>query len=103
MAVDSSSEEALIIRQLIPISRLPSQAFVALCAQLQLQRAEQGVILFRRGDENRDLFYLLNGSINLQTDTFNIEIIKAGSDSARFAIAHQVPRKVDAVASSRIQ
>lgn len=103
MAVDASSEEALIIRQLIPISRLPTQSFVNLCAQLQLQRAEQGTILFKRGDENRDLFYLLDGSINLQTDTFNIEIIKAGSDSARFAIAHQVPRKVDAVANSRIQ
>lgn len=103
MAVDARSEEALIIRQLIPISRLPTQSFVNLCAQLQLQRAEQGTILFKRGDESRDLFYLLNGSINLQTDTFNIEIIKAGSDSARFAIAHQVPRKVDAVASSRIQ
>ena len=103
MAVDASSEEALIIRQLIPISRLPTQAFVNLCAQLQLQRAEQGTILFKRGDENRDLFYLLDGAINLQTDTFNIETIKAGSDSARFAIAHQVPRKVDAVANSRIQ
>lgn len=103
MAVDASSEEALIIRQLIPISRLPTQSFVNLCAQLQLQRAEQGTILFKRGDENRDLFYLLDGSVNLQTDTFNIEIIKAGSDSARFAIAHQIPRKVDAVANSRIQ
>ncbi|PPD34502.1 MAG: Crp/Fnr family transcriptional regulator [Methylomonas sp.] len=102
MAVDANSEEALIIRQLIPISRLPTQAFVSLCAQLQPQRAEQGTILFRRGDENRDLFYLLNGSINLQTDTFNIETIKAGSDSARFAIGHQIPRKVDAVANSRI-
>lgn len=103
MAVDASSEEALIIRQLIPISRLPTQSFVNLCAQLQLQCAEQGTILFKRGDENRDLFYLLDGSVNLQTDTFNIEIIKAGSDSARFAIAHQIPRKVDAVANSRIQ
>lgn len=60
------------------------------------------MVLFRRGDENRDLFYLLDGSINLKTDTFNIETIKAGSDSARFAIGHQIPRKVDAVANSRI-
>lgn len=103
MAVDSQSEEARIIRQLIPLSTLPSQAFISLCAQLHLEHAEQGTTLFKRGDENDSLYYLLNGSVNLQTETFTIETIKAGSDSARFAIAHQVPRKVDAVANSRIQ
>ncbi|MCQ8127843.1 cyclic nucleotide-binding domain-containing protein [Methylomonas rivi] len=103
MAVDSQSEEARIIRQLIPLSTLPSQAFISLCAQLQLEHAEQGAVLFKRGDRNTSLYYLLDGSINLQTETFTIETLKAGSDSARFAIAHQVPRKVDAVANSRIQ
>ncbi|MCK9605508.1 MAG: cyclic nucleotide-binding domain-containing protein [Methylomonas sp.] len=103
MAVDTQSEEARVIRQLIPLSTLPSQTFISLCAQLNLEYAEQGTILFKRGDENDSLYYLLDGSINLQTETFTIETIKAGSDSARFAIAHQVPRKVDAVANSRIQ
>lgn len=103
MAVDTHSEEARIIRQLVPLSTLPSKKFVSLCAQLQLENAEPGQFLFKRGDENSDLFYLLNGSINLQTETFNIETIKAGSDSARFAIAHQIPRKVDAVANGKIQ
>lgn len=103
MAVDTQSEEARIIRQLIPLSTLPSQSFVSLCGQLTIEQAEQGTILFKRGDENDLLYYLLDGSINLQTETFTIETITAGSDSARFAIAHQVPRKVDAVANSRIQ
>lgn len=103
MAVDTQSEEARLIRQLIPLSTLPSQTFISLCAQLQLESAEQGTTLFRRGDRDSNLYYLLEGSINLQTETFTIETITAGSDSARFAIAHQVPRKVDAVANSRIQ
>lgn len=103
MAVDTHSEEARIIRQLVPLSTLPSNKFVSLCAQLQLENAESGQVLFKRGDEITDLYYLLNGSINLQTETFNIETIRAGSDSARFAIAHQIPRKVDAVANGKIQ
>ncbi|AEF98581.1 cyclic nucleotide-binding domain-containing protein [Methylomonas methanica] len=103
MAVDTQSEEARIIRQLIPLSTLPTQTFVSLCGQLTIEHAEQGTILFKRGDENDLLYYLLDGSINLQTETFTIETISAGSDSARFAIAHQMPRKVDAVANSRIQ
>ncbi|MCQ8103414.1 cyclic nucleotide-binding domain-containing protein [Methylomonas sp. SURF-2] len=103
MAVDIQSEEARLIRQLIPLSTLPSQAFNSLCAQLQPEHAEQGTVLFRRGQRDGDLYYLLEGSVNLRTETFTIETIAAGSDSARFALAHQVPRKVDAVANSRIQ
>ena len=103
MAVDIQSEQAHIIRQLIPLSTLPASQFAELCGQLQIERAEPGVFLFKRGDEDSDLYFLLDGAIRLQTDTFPIETIKAGSDSARFAIAHQIPRKIDAVASSRIQ
>jgi len=103
MPVDTHSELAQTIRQLIPLSTLPSNLFARLCAQIDIESAEPGQYLFKRGDKNSDLYYLLNGSINLQTESFKIQNIKAGSDSARFAIAHQIPRKVDAVCDSRIQ
>ena len=103
MTVNPQSEEARIIRQLIPLSTLPSNTFARLCAQITIESAEAGQYLFKRGDNNNDLYYLLEGSINLQTESFNIQNIKAGSDSARFAIAHQIPRKVDAISDSRIQ
>lgn len=70
---------------------------------LQIESADRGQFLFKRGDADSDLYYLIDGSIILQTESFKIETITAGSDSARFAIAHQIPRKVDAVANSRIQ
>jgi CRP-like cAMP-binding protein len=103
MTVDIHSEEARIIRQLIPLSTLPTKRFEHLCKQLHIETAESGQYLFRRGDDNSDLYFLLDGSISLQTESFIIETIRADSDSARFAIAHQIPRKVDAVAKSRIQ
>ena len=103
MTVDIHSEEARIIRQLIPLSTLPTKRFEHLCKQLHIETAESGQYLFRRGDDNSDLYFLLDGSISLQTESFIIETIRADSDSARFAIAHQIPRKVDAIAKSRIQ
>lgn len=103
MAVDIQSEEARIIRQLVPLSTLPVNQFAELCETLQIEQAERGEYLFKRGDNDRHLYFLLEGAIKLQTDTFSIETIKAGSDASRFAIAHQIPRKIDAVANSRIQ
>jgi len=103
MAVDIHSDEGRTIRQLIPLSTLPSQVFAQLCSQLEVEYAERGQALFKRGDEDSRLYYLLNGSINLQVDALKIETIEAGTDSARFALAHQIPRKVDAIAANKIQ
>jgi len=103
MAVDSLSEEGRVIRQLLPLATLPINNFEELCGRLVVQEAESGQYLFRRGDDNPDLFYLLKGSVNLQIDTLKIETINAGSDSARFALAHQIPRKVNVIANGRIR
>jgi len=103
MAVDIHSDEGRAIRQLIPLSTLPSAVFAQLCQQFDVEYADRGHLLFKRGDEDAQLYYLLEGSIQLQTDKLKIETIEAGSDSARFALAHQIPRKVDAIAASKIQ
>lgn len=103
MAVDIHSDEGRTVRQLIPLSTLPNLVFSQLCRQLDIQYADRGQTLFKRGDEDCKLYYLLNGSVHLQIESLRIETIEAGSESARFAIAHQIPRKVDAIAASRIQ
>lgn len=103
MAVHVQSEQGRIIRRLIPLSTLPTNIFATLCQQLNIENADNGQILFRRGDNDSRLFYLLDGEINLQTDSLKIDTIKSGSESSRFAIAHQIPRKIDAVANSKIQ
>ena len=103
MAVDIHSDEGRTIRQLIPLSTLPSYVFSQVCNQLEVQYADRGQALFKRGDEDSQLYYLLSGSVHLQIDALRIETIEAGTDSARFALAHQVPRKVDAIAANKIQ
>ncbi|MDT4289649.1 cyclic nucleotide-binding domain-containing protein [Methylomonas sp. MO1] len=103
MAVDIHSAEGRVIRQLIPLSTLPFSKFEALCAQIKIEDAEEGQFLFKCGDERNDLVYLIDGSVTLQTDLLKIETIKSDSPSARFALAHQIPRKVHAVASTRIR
>jgi CRP-like cAMP-binding protein len=103
MAVDALSEEGLIIRQLIPLANMPGKWFNALCEQLVVEEAEDGKFLFYRGDANTELFYLLKGSVSLQIDELKIETITAGSDAARFSLAHQVPRKVNVIAKGNIR
>lgn len=103
MAVNVQSEHGRIIRKLIPLSTLPANVFANLCQQLEVETADNGQVIFKRGDVDSRLYYLLGGEISLESGLLKVDTIKAGSESGRFAIAHQIPRKIDAVASGKVQ
>lgn len=103
MALDINSEEAKLARRLIPLSTLSLSQFESLCNDISIETASIGTFLFKRKDSNDDLFYLLNGSVTLQSESLRIETIKIGTESALFALAHQVPRKIDAYCNSAVR
>ena len=98
MAIHSNSEESRILRQLVPLATFPSDAFKELCANLTVEQVQDAAI-FKRGDTNTDLVYLLDGSVTLQAEGLVVEVVTSDSESAKFALAHQIPRKIDAVAN----
>ncbi|MGZ5055561.1 MAG: cyclic nucleotide-binding domain-containing protein [Methylobacter sp.] len=102
MAIDGNSEDGLIIRKLIPLATLPSARFNALCAEMAVEEVQDG-FLFKKGDISPELVYLISGEVTLQAAGLVVEVIAANSDSAKFALAHQIPRKIDAVANGRVR
>ena len=98
MAVQSNSDEGRTLRKLVPLATFPSAAFAELCTNTMVEYIQDGTI-FKRGDTNTDLVYLLTGSVTLQAEGLIVEVINSDSDSAKFALAHQIPRKIDAVAN----
>jgi CRP-like cAMP-binding protein len=98
MAVHINSEEHHILRKLVPLTIFPSAAFRELCTNITVEQIQDGVI-FKKGDTNTDLVYLLDGSVTLQADGLVVEVITSESEYAKFALAHQIPRKIDAVAN----
>ena len=103
MPVERHSQEGAIIRNLIPLCRLSEQNFASLCQETDIKTAKRGQLLFRLGDPENQLIYLLAGKISLKTPEFKLETIEAGTESARFALAHQIPRKVDAITETDIR
>ncbi|MDI1291622.1 MAG: cyclic nucleotide-binding domain-containing protein [Methylobacter sp.] len=102
MAVDINSEDGLIIRKLIPLATLPGVQFAALCAEMTVEEAQDG-FLFKKGDIAPHFVYLLSGEVTLQAAGLVVEVIAASSDSAKFALAHQIPKKIDAVANGKVR
>ncbi|NOT13075.1 MAG: cyclic nucleotide-binding domain-containing protein [Methylococcaceae bacterium] len=102
MAVEVDSKEGQIIRKLIPLATLPAAPFSALCADITIEEIEDQA-LFNRGDTDTHLVYLISGEVVLQAEGLIVEVINATSESARFALAHQIPRKIDAVANGLVR
>ncbi len=103
MAVDPKSEDGTAIRRLTPLNTLPGSYFETICNEMTVQHAKSGELLFKRGEQTTDLFYLIEGVVWLQSDEFIVEEIAANSSSGKFALAHQIPRKIDAVAKNDIR
>jgi CRP-like cAMP-binding protein len=103
MSIDPSSPDAQKVRDKYPISRIASSHFEQLCSELSIEQLHSGEFLFKRGETTDELLYLLDGEISLQTDEFKIETLAADSESAKFAIAHQIPRKIDALSATDIR
>ncbi len=103
MPIDTDSEDGRIIRQFFPISRLPLNSFASLCKNINIETAKAGSYLFKCGEELADLIYLIEGTVNLQTEEFQVEPIKSGTNAAFFALAHHNPRKIDAYTETDIR
>lgn len=102
MPVDLASKEGSVIRSLIPLMNLPSAPLKALCANMKVEELCDD-FLFKRGDTDDRLVYLLSGTVLLQAQGLVVDTIEAHSESARFALAHQIPRKIDALAKGTVR
>jgi CRP-like cAMP-binding protein len=102
MTVNLSSTEGLIIRKLFPLASLPSAPLNALCANMVVQEIQDD-FLFKKGDIDNELVYLISGTVSLQAQGLVIDTIDAKDECARFALAHQIPRKIDALAKGTVR
>lgn len=91
------------LRKLIPLNILSASRFESLCAEIAVEEVPRGALLFRQGDAKNEFVYVLGGTVSLQAAGMEMETISAGTESARFALAHQIPRKVSAVAKDRVR
>ena len=102
MAVHTQSDEGRTLRNLVPLTMFPSEAFAELCTTITVEQIQDDAV-FKRGDTNPDLVYLLSGSVTLQSGGLVVEVVTSESESARFALAHQIPRKIDAIANGIVR
>jgi CRP-like cAMP-binding protein len=102
MPVLTNSDEGRMLRNVVPLASFPSEAFAELCNKINVEQIKDEVI-FKRGDSRTELVYLLSGSVTLKANELIVDVINSDSESAKFALAHQIPRKIDAIANGVVR
>ena len=89
------------IKDLIPINKLPPNLQARLLDQARVLEVNKSRFLFKQGDKDNYSYFLLEGKIELLADKQGGDIIKGGSDRARYALARIQPRQFSAQARTK--
>jgi CRP-like cAMP-binding protein len=79
-----------------PLNALNPDNLQELLKNLKPEKIPAGKSLFRKGDTNNTLYYLVDGEVELVGDSGVLKAIRSGSPDSYSAIAHILPRTVTA-------
>ena len=88
-----------ILKKLVPPSALNHENFEELAGKTVTEEVAAGRTLFKLGDMDRKAVYLLDGEVELTTESGQKSTIRSGTDTAKHPLANNQPRKHTAVAT----
>lgn len=96
----STTISIMALNNFQPLDSLKPENQKELAAKLTVHQLKSGDKVFSKGDKDDDHIFLYAGNIDLVKDGLTLKTIIAGSSDAKPALAHILPRTIDAIASS---
>jgi len=85
------------LRNFVPLNLLPETDLYTLLENAVFEKLGKNQILFNEGDTDNQNVYLLSGRVQLISGDEEMDKVDCDSETARFPLAHQIPRKFTAV------
>lgn len=85
------------LRQFIPMNRLSENHLNELVPAAHILTVPVGKKIFKRGEKPKYNFYLMDGTVDLCDEQFNITTIKAGTNEALYSLDDHKPLQCSAV------
>ncbi len=89
--------EAAHLKALVPFNEMPDHHLQEVLKIAQVQIVPPRKKLFKRGQEDAQVYYLLQGAVDLLDEDFNITAIKAGDAACTFALDSARPHRLSAI------
>lgn len=91
------------LEQFVPMSALSQQSMDELGKCLEVLKYTSGQMLFKKGDNDKWLYYLLEGQVSLVDEGRAPLLIDAADEDSRYALARLKPRRYTGVANSTVK
>ncbi len=91
------------LRQLALFTDLPPDALEALGETVREARAEEGTWILNQGDENADLFVILEGEVGLVRDEVEVAVMHAGMFFGEVSVLLDEPAVAGLVARTPVR
>lgn len=99
---DSSHQlDVNLVKKLSPFNGLSHTHIKDILKHSTLKSLASGKMLFKRGNLSSDCYYLINGSIDLLDENFEISAISSTDSAALHPLDNQQPHQLSAVTTSK--
>ena len=103
MGAKADHDPNALLKNLVPLNTLSDEHLGQLVSETDVEQVNAGTYLFRQGDTDHQHVYLLEGRVSLLSGRKEVDVIRGGSSTARFALAHQSPRQLSARAATEVR
>jgi CRP-like cAMP-binding protein len=93
---EEKAVDAALLRKFSPLDAMKKENLVALARKASLLQVPANRMLFKEGERDKRVFWVVSGLVELREGTRTVAMIRAGSPEARSPLAPQMPRKVSA-------
>ncbi|HKS57836.1 MAG TPA: cyclic nucleotide-binding domain-containing protein [Steroidobacteraceae bacterium] len=100
MQLIGSPSDLALLRRFSPFDAMKPENLTAIAKRTSRLQAPKGRLLFTEGDEDKQTYYLLSGTIDLMAEGEVVGQVRSGTPKAKSPLAHALPRPYSAVVTS---
>lgn len=100
MELSGNPKELALLRTFSPFDGMKPESLAAFARKITRKQAPKGRVLFVEGDEEKQTFYLVSGTIDLLAEGEVVGTVRSGTPKSKSPLAHILPRPYSAVATS---
>ncbi|HEY5806356.1 MAG TPA: cyclic nucleotide-binding domain-containing protein [Povalibacter sp.] len=100
MELSGNPKDLAILKSFSPLDGMRPENLAALARRTRRLQAPRGRLLFTEGDDEKQTYYLLSGTVDLMSEGEVIGTVRSGTPKAKNPLAHALPRPYSAVVTS---
>ena len=91
------------LRLLVPVNELTQENLSELAGKTYIEELPKGKSLFKKGDNDKFSYYLIQGDIALISGSAPDKVLSGGTAQSRFPLDHYRPRQASAITQTDIR